>query len=379
MPADPAVTADAPQTVETSSEAQETQNLPPISSEGAEALAQRLGIPAALRTGFSQEEPTSQAETQTEEQAETETSTEETAETETEQEELKPTAETEEAETEEEEESIEGKQPEWYQKRINRLTRQRRTAEEKAIAAEEKAEQLAAQLQSIQPVTVQPSLQEPLVDVQTEAQLAQTEKTWEIVRNQAEDNPDGWVANPGTAQEEVITPEQAKFWRRYANDLLTKAIPRKRAELAALPAIRAEAEKILPDLYKVGSADNNAMRTALLQFPQLAGHPGRDVFIARYLKGWKVEEAEKAGAKNGKAKLEVPEKILKAHEQREKVPLQRQTPPGRPLSNGVPKTEELVKTTEKLAQTGSPDALKAGLRQLGKFQQNAPKRQPALV
>lgn len=371
-----AATADVQQTASTES------NLPPVDAGAMSQMMQRLGIPNAMRPEIEAEQPETEAQPQEPEPEPTEVeAVDDPIQPEAEQEETtaEPEEETGEEVDDPEPKPEEGKSPEVLKlERRNWKLRQKRRAD-KAELEQTRAELSAvkAQLETAAPINVIPTIDNPLAAVTNLQELEVAKAQFRALRDTARANPHGWVDKDGTE----ITAEQSQQRLSYAEDVLTDLFPMKEAEIKAIrPASEAEARRILPTMFDKSTKDGQAAQTFWRMNPQIAASPQRDYLTAVFLRGFQsilAEQPQKNGEhKNGK--LEIPEKIRKAHEQRETTVVQKQTPPGRAVT--APRANQAM--TEAMQRVdksgGSRESVKEALKSYGPISANNGKA-PALV
>lgn len=365
-----------------SPEAQTTTNpagesLPALGQSQMNGLMQKLGIPHSVRETIAAPVAPQEAEAGTgdEQTGETEVESKDEAE--------KPTGEADESEgeTKEEADADSDDDPEGEEetedshKEINveklrskeRKQRKRAQRAEAALQAEQaKAADLAAKLETATPIQVVPTLQDPLAHVTDLKSLNDEVFRIRRLRDTARANPQGWVANEGTAKEEQVTAEQSQYWLSWAENTLADVVPQKEQEIKTLrPQARQAGEAILPEMFKAGTVDNQARQYLLRSYPALAAHPESDYLTAVFLVGYKaIAAAQNGNGKNGH-KLEVPAAITKAHADKGKVAIQKQQPPGRSTQAPSPKGEGVGNVLAEMGKSGGTrDSLVKGLTAL---------------
>src|SRR5574338_14894 len=152
----------------------------PLTSDFAAEIDRKLGIPSDLRTGFSQENPTSEAEPapQEEEQPAEDKPVEEASADESEKPETEEGQGDEETGDDEEPKQNEGEDTQVYKARRGEW-RQRKRAQRAEKERDELRERLAG-LEGQQPVVVQPTMQDPLAHIETLDALAKELNNAEI-------------------------------------------------------------------------------------------------------------------------------------------------------------------------------------------------------
>lgn len=394
MSADSAANASVSQTTDTNqSDGDDSVNLTPIDADARASVMQKLGIPQAIRSRIDQDfndnddgPADKQSETVTDDNAQenqVDDPIEGEGETQT------PDTDDDQVATEDEDEEEETAAPQGnedldaLQRRNYKLRQKKRELTTRAEKAEQEAQALRAQLENAAPVTVAPSLTDPLSHVTDQASLETARTEFRMLRDMARTKPDGWIANEGKDNEVVITREQAAQYQSYAEDVLSDHFPRKEKEITQIrPMSRQASARILPTMFKTGTEDHQAAQLLWKQYPMLASNPERDYLTAIFLRGFKTvatEMSQKNG--NGKTdpKLKIPDQILAAREARDKTPIQRATPPGRPSSGVVkPQSEKLGNAVKRMQQTGgSRESLISGILALGATRTNG--KQPAPV
>ena len=220
---------------------------------------------------------------------------------------------------------------------IEKVHRRNQKLRKRAQRAEDKIEELEAKYNAAiatPPIVVQPTEDNPLAHVTTLEQLEAERQEYKLLRERAEEYPEGWIANEGKENEVVVGPKEARKWWRISNDVLNTLAPSKEKELKEVrPNSEASARKIMPSLYDRTSPDYLAAHSFWKNIPAFASHPLRDEITAVLLKGYKQLQLE---AQAAKSQDNVPDKILNAKAERAKTPLQKQTPPGRPAAAAAP-------------------------------------------
>lgn len=229
--------------------------------------------------------------------------------------------ESEEKDEEESEDEDEAPSQEKVQKRIDKLTAKRKEAEEKAAALSTEYEQAKAKLaeleaqvnESSRPV-LQPTAENPLADVDTEEALDAKIKSAQEVRRWALRNTDGATVKKPDGSEVYLDADQVKDYLIKADDVLTLHAPARKQWLAQrAPAVEA-AKSIFPDIFKKGTAMNQAYQATIKQAPELLKLPQAEYWVGLALYGEqqlmsrqqadaaKAKAAEKVSSKKSEAK-----------------------------------------------------------------------------
>lgn len=236
----------------------------------------------------------------------------------------KSEAESEEKDEEEESEDEDEEAPvsqERVQKRIDKLTAQKKEALEKAQSLESEYEQAKAKLaeleaqvnESSRPV-LQPTAENPLADVDTEEALDAKIKSAQEVRRWALRNTDGATVKKPDGSEVYLDADQVKDYLIKADDVLTLHAPARKQWLAQrAPAVEA-AKNLFPDIFKKGSPMNQAFQATVKQAPELLKLPQAEYWVGLALYGEqqlmarqqataaKAKAAEKVSSKKSEAK-----------------------------------------------------------------------------
>lgn len=220
------------------------------------------------------------------------------------------------AESEEEEDSEEPKDSEVpkdkIQRRIDKLVAKQRESEERAQAASAELEQLKAakaeleaQLNQTTRPVLSPSAENPLADVDSDDALEQRIQNAQAVRRWALQNTDGATIRQPDGSEKFIESSEVRDYLVKADDILTLHAPARRQWLAQRePAVQA-ARNLFPDIFKEGTALNQAYKATIKQAPDLLKLPQNEYWVGLALYGEQQlmakQEADKAKAKAKKA------------------------------------------------------------------------------
>jgi len=178
------------------------------------------------------------------------------------------------------------------QRRIDKLVAKQREAEEKAQAATSELEQLKsakadleAQLNQTSRPVLTPSAENPLADVDSDEALQQRIQNAQAVRRWALQNTDGATIKQPDGSEKYIEPAEVKDYLVKADDILTIHVPARKEWLAQRePAVKA-AKEVFPDIFKEGSALNQAYKATIKQAPDLLKLPQHEYWVGLALYG----------------------------------------------------------------------------------------------
>lgn len=220
-----------------------------------------------------------------------------------------------ETETEEEEEEEEGEEghsqlPESVQKRINKLTALRKTAEETLAgektareAAEARARELEARLAEggegkagKAAAASAPVTHDPLAGVTTAEELQARVEHATRVADWALTNLDGATIQAEDGSERYLESAEVRSHLVAAQQVL-RAAPRKAALLEAQAADEAVARSINPEMWKAGTEAHKAFQEVLAVFPEIKRAPDFRSFIADWYAGFTARTAATAAAK----------------------------------------------------------------------------------
>jgi hypothetical protein len=214
----------------------------------------------------------------------------------------------------EDEESEDGDAPvpqEKVQKRIDKLTAQKKEALEKAqtleteySAAKTKLAELEAQVNEASRPVLQPTADNPLADVDTQEALEAKVKSAQEVRRWALRNTDGATVKRPDGTEVYVDADEVKNYLIKADDVLTIHGPARQQWLAQRqPAVEA-AKNLFPDIFTKGTALNTAYQATVKQAPELLKLPQVEYWVGLALYGeqqlMQKQEAQKAKASAAK-------------------------------------------------------------------------------
>jgi hypothetical protein len=209
---------------------------------------------------------------------------------------------------EEQDEDEEDVPREKVQRRIDKLTAARKSAEEKATAlaaeaeeAKAKVAEYEAQLNEAARPVLSPTADNPLADVDTQEALDAKIKSAQEVRRWALRNTDGATVKRPDGTEVYVDSDEVKNYLIKADDVLTLHAPARQNWLAQRqPAVEA-AKNLFPDIFKKGTPMNTAYQATVKQAPELLRIPQHEYWVALALLGEQTLMA-KQGAADAKAK-----------------------------------------------------------------------------
>jgi hypothetical protein len=209
---------------------------------------------------------------------------------------------------EEQDEDEEDVPREKIQRRIDKLTAARKSAEEKATAlaaeaeeAKAKVAEYEAQLNEAARPVLSPTADNPLADVDTQEALDAKIKSAQEVRRWALRHTDGATVRRPDGTEVYVDSDEVKNYLIKADDVLTLHAPARQNWLAQRqPALEA-AKSLFPDIFKKGTPMHQAFTATVKQAPELLKLPQAEYWVALALLGEQTLMA-KQGAADAKAK-----------------------------------------------------------------------------
>jgi hypothetical protein len=211
-------------------------------------------------------------------------------------------------EEQDEDEETEDVPREKIQRRIDKLTAARKSAEEKATAlaaeaeeAKARAAEYEAQLNEAARPVLSPTADNPLADVDTQEALDAKIKSAQEVRRWALRNSDGATVKRPDGTEVYVDADEVKNYLIKADDVIVTYAPARQQWLAQRqPALEA-AKSLFPDIFKKGTQMHQAFTATVKQAPELLKLPQAEYWVALALLGEQTLMA-KQGAAAAKAK-----------------------------------------------------------------------------
>jgi hypothetical protein len=194
------------------------------------------------------------------------------------------------------------------QRRIDKLTAARKSAEEKATALAAEAEEAKAKVadyeaqlnEAARPV-LSPTADNPLADVDTQDALDAKIKSAQEVRRWALRNTDGATVKRPDGTEVYLDADQVKDYLIKSDDVLTLHAPARQQWLAQRQPALESAKSLFPDIFKKGTQMHQAFTATVKQAPELLKLPQAEYWVGLALLGEQTLMA-KQGAQAAKAK-----------------------------------------------------------------------------
>ena len=209
---------------------------------------------------------------------------------------------------EDEDEEAEDVPREKIQRRIDKLTAARKSAEEKATALAAEAEEAKAknaeyeaQLNEAARPVLSPTADNPLADVDTQDALDAKIKSAQEVRRWALRNTDGATVKRPDGTEVYLDADQVKDYLIKSDDVLTLHAPARQQWLAQRQPALESAKSLFPDIFKKGTQMHQAFTATVKQAPELLKLPQAEYWVGLALLGEQTLMA-KQGAQAAKAK-----------------------------------------------------------------------------
>jgi hypothetical protein len=194
------------------------------------------------------------------------------------------------------------------QRRIDKLTAARKSAEEKATALAAEAEEARAKVadyeaqlnEAARPV-LSPTADNPLADVDTQDALDAKIKSAQEVRRWALRNTDGATVKRPDGTEVYLDSDQVKDYLLKSDDVISIHGPARQQWLAQRQPALESAKSLFPDIFKKGTQMHQAFTATVKQAPELLKLPQAEYWVGLALLGEQTLMA-KQGAQAAKAK-----------------------------------------------------------------------------
>jgi hypothetical protein len=240
-------------------------------------------------------------------------------------------------------EEDEAPSPDKIQKRINKLTAQKKQAAEEAAAvksqyeeAQKRLTELEAQVNEAARPVLQPTAENPLADVDTQEALEAKIKSAQEVRRWALRNSDGATVKRPDGSEVYLDADQVKDYLIKADDVIVTHGPARQQWLAQRqPAVQA-AKNLFPDIFKKGTPMHTAYQQTVKQAPELLKLPQHEYWVGLALYGEHLLMQQQAA---NQAKTKAAKKVSSA-KATAKTPT-----PVKPISSPKTSTKSVSKVT----------------------------------
>jgi hypothetical protein len=235
---------------------------------------------------------------------------------------------------EEEEEAPAGSEA--VQKRINKLTKARREAEEGREALRIENESLKAQIGSDGRPVATPN--DPLADVTDNATLNARVQQSLAVKDWAKDHLDGGTMPDGKGGEVEFTAEQVRQMLANADAVLMVHVPKRANYLKTAGAFEEQALVRYPEFKKPDSIESKLADAIYREMPELKRFPNHKMVVGHIVAGLKAERAAadaeakaKGKGKEGKGTKPAPKTVTSAFKPKTDEPIA----PGAPIRSAA--------------------------------------------
>ena len=206
----------------------------------------------------------------------------------------------------------ESEEPAWFQKRIDKLTRQRRDAEDEVKDLRDEIKDLRDQVSenATTPVSRGGLNNNPFEHLTSQEQIDAEKQKAKDLRRWCRKNRDGAVVN-GKNGEVEYDSEQVEDILENAEEALDTYLPEREKFLQASAYWEPEAEKAYPWINDRGSNEQKLFNQALKAFPQIKALPDYkillgDMLVGRAFRISKETESKTDPIKKTKAKPKAP-------------------------------------------------------------------------
>jgi len=188
-----------------------------------------------------------------------------------------------------------------FLKRIGKLTAQKGELKEQLETERARIADLEEKLTKASPITLAPTPNDPLADIETEEALEERLRIAERVQTWCEDHPEGGTVTID-GKEVELDADDVKTRQRAARNIL-RAAGGRREFLKSRPAVLQDVKVFYPELLKTGSFEHAAMADLLKVVPELKRHPGLELLVGDMIEGTKLrfERYKQLQKKHGKA------------------------------------------------------------------------------
>lgn len=176
-------------------------------------------------------------------------------------------------------------------RRIDKITAKRREAEERAEQLETEISDLRAKFDAAPPVTLAPTPDDPLADIETPQALEERVEIAKKVRKWALQNLEGGTVTNANGEEIYYEPAQVRQYLANADEMLTEHAPKRREWLTQRQAVLLEARTAYPAIFQAGSPEQAMYRETLKAYPALANMPNLEMVIGDAIEGQKLRFA----------------------------------------------------------------------------------------
>lgn len=187
--------------------------------------------------------------------------------------------------------------PQWFQKRIDKLTRQKKEAREQLVSVKKEAEeykqkleQTEAKIKDMAHPVMQATPESPFADVLDPSQIDAKVKSAESARQWLINHPQGGEIELENGETMEISPEDASRKRAELDELINKHAPARKEFLAKRGQFQELASKVYPTLLKPGHEHTKIAAGLVQDVPQLLNIPDSTMVLGDYVTGALVRQ-----------------------------------------------------------------------------------------
>lgn len=192
-----------------------------------------------------------------------------------------------------------------FQKRVDKLTRQKIKWRDEADELRGRLEAAEKQLEKAQQVTAPPTPTDPLSDVTDVEGLNAKVTQAKAMRSWCRRNTQGAVLNEGTDKERVVTPEEVAEWMDHYDSVI-EAAPEKKEKLKARGEWDGVARQAFPVIFDKKTEEYQFRQQLLREMPEVSKLPDANLRVGIYLLGLRTFQKAIEDSKKGKKSLSIP-------------------------------------------------------------------------
>lgn len=197
--------------------------------------------------------------------------------------------------------------PKGIQKRLSKLTEQKKEFKARAESAEAEADRLKAENEALAAnrVVSAPTPNDPLADVVDVSTLELRLQAARAALEWCDENVEGGVLIDAQGNETEFSMKEVAQRRRFLERLVNEHAPKRKEWIERRKEATAIAKQVYPALYREGTRMANVRSALYQQIPGLAANPDADVFVGDAVIGALVRSGQlkvfKASAKDSPA------------------------------------------------------------------------------
>jgi hypothetical protein len=192
--------------------------------------------------------------------------------------------------------------PAWVQKRLSKTAAQKRELRAAAAALEKDKAALADRVKALEAskVTLAPTSDDPLADINDPAELDLRLQQAKAVRDWVIANPEGGEIDYGNGKVLEISASEAASRKAAAEDMLYLYAPRRKVWLETHAAAISEAKDKYPSMFNEGTRMNAVLNNMVKAVPSLLTLPDYHVVLGDMAIGYMVRSGQLKAFKAGK-------------------------------------------------------------------------------